>query len=234
MKQNTNNNNVSKSTFTDSLHRTGRIFTIVCLLLIGSVPVIYCISAGVTPEWGLVLSSWSFILSYLAIGLIEAISYAPLLGVGGQYLAFITGNISNLKLPCALNTQNILKVSQDSEEGEVVTTIAIAVSSIVTTLIIIIGLIPLAIFGGDIVKVLEPVTPYVVPAIFGGLGVVLLARYFKQTIIPLAILLVICTVTFILDMDLGQSTMLTVGMLVSLIVGFVLYTINKKKAAKNG
>lgn len=232
MKQN-NTNNISQSTFTDSLHRTGRIFTIICLLLIGSVPVIYCISAGVTPEWGLILSSWSFILSYLAIGLIEAISYAPLLGVGGQYLAFITGNISNLKLPCALNTQNILKVSQDSEEGEVVTTIAIAVSSIVTTLIIIIGLIPLAIFGGDIVKVLEPVTPYVVPAIFGGLGVVLLARYFKQTIIPLAILLVICIVTFLLDMDLGQSTMLTVGMLVSLIVGFVLYTINKKKAAKN-
>lgn len=231
MKQKTN---ISQSSFTDSLHRTGRIFTIICLLLIGSVPVIYCISAGVTPQWGLILSSWSFILSYLAIGLIEAISYAPLLGVGGQYLAFITGNISNLKLPCALNTQNILKVSQDSEEGEVVTTIAIAVSSIVTTLIIIIGLIPLAIFGGDIVKVLEPVTPYVVPAIFGGLGVVLLARYFKQTIIPLAILLVICIVTFMLDMDLGQSTMLTVGMLVSLIVGFVLYTINKKKATKNG
>lgn len=193
------------------------------------VPVIYCLSAGVLPEWRLMLASWSFILSYLAIGLIEAISYAPLLGIGGQYLAFITGNISNLKLPCALNTQNILKVKEGSEESEIVTTISIAVSSIVTTLIIAVGLIPLAVFGGDIVKVLEPVTPYVIPAIFGGLGVVLLAKYFKQTVIPLAILLVVCLVTFLLDMDLGQSTMLTVGMIVALITGFVGYKLNKKK-----
>lgn len=224
--------NIAKNkalSFSDELHRAGRIFSIICLLLIGMVPVIYCLSAGVLPEWRLMLASWSFILSYLAIGLIEAISYAPLLGIGGQYLAFITGNISNLKLPCALNTQNILKVKEGSEESEIVTTISIAVSSIVTTLIIAVGLIPLAVFGGDIVKVLEPVTPYVIPAIFGGLGVVLLAKYFKQTVIPLAILLVVCLVTFLLGMDLGQSTMLTVGMIVALITGFVGYKLNKKK-----
>ncbi|MDD3947450.1 MAG: hypothetical protein PHI19_06390 [Clostridia bacterium] len=224
--------NKKNDSYTESLHRTGRIFSLICLLLIGTVPVIYCLSAGVSPDWGLVVSSWSFILSYLAIGLIEAISYAPLLGVGGQYLAFITGNISNLKLPCALNAHNILKTPRDTEEGEIVATIAISVSSIVTTLIIILGLIPLAIFGGDIVKVLEPVTPYVIPAIFGGLGVVLLSKYFKQTIIPLGILLVVCLVTFLMGMDLGQSTMLTVGMIVSLITGFIMYGIQKKKATK--
>ena len=80
--------------------------------------------------------------------------------------------------------------------------------------------------------VLEPVTPYVIPAIFGGLGIVLLSKYFKLTIIPLAILLVVCIVTFSLGMDLGQSTMLTVGMVVSLITGFIMYRISRKKEAK--
>jgi hypothetical protein len=218
-------------TYIESLHNYGRLFSIVCLFLICSVPVVYCLSAGVLPDFRQIFANWTFIVSYLIIGLVEVISYAPLLGVGGQYLAFITGNIANLKLPCAINAQTILKTEQDSEEGEIVSTIAISVSSIVTTLILILGLIPLVIFGSDIVKVLEPVTPYVIPAIFGGLGLVLLARYFKLTILPLGILLVICLVTFLLGMDLGQSTMLTVGMLVSLIVGFVIYKRDKKRQA---
>lgn len=223
----------SELSYTDGLHRMGRLFTVICLGLICLVPVVYCIAAKVTPIWSVVLASWSFILSYVAIGVIEAISYAPILGVGGQYLAFITGNISNLKLPCSINAQSLAKVEQGSEEQEIISTISIAVSSIVTTLIIIIGLIPLALLGGDIVKVLEPVSPYVIPAIFGGLGLVLLTRYFKLTIVPFIILLIVCTVTFLLKKDLGQSTMLTVGMIVSVISGFVMYKLDKKKTAKN-
>lgn len=209
--------------YTDALHRVGRVFTIISLILIILVPVIYCFAAGVLPDWSAIAKAGMFIFGYIMIGLIEAISYAPILGVGGQYLAFITGNISNLKLPCSLNAQTICKTEQGSEEQEIISTIAIAVSGIVTALIIIIGLIPLSIFGGDIIKVLEPVSPYVIPAIFGGLGLVLIARYFKLTIYPFIIMLVICLVLFLLNIDLGQSAMLTAGMTVSLISGFIIY-----------
>jgi len=216
--------------YSESLHRTGRIFTVISLLLIGLVPVIYCISAGVSPDWAAIGGAAAFMFGYLMIGLIEAVSYAPILGVGGQYLAFITGNISNLKLPCSLNAQNIAGCKQGSEEQEIISTIAISVSSIVTTLIIVIGLIPLAIFGGDIVKVLEPVSPYVIPSIFGGLGLVLLSKYFKLTIVPFAAMMLICLVAFLMGSDPGQSTMLTVGMAVSVISGFVIYKMDKKKS----
>lgn len=219
--------------FTDGLHFTGRIFTIICLVLIALVPVVYCIAAKVTPVWSALAGAWSFILTYVAIGLIEAISYAPILGVGGQYLAFITGNISNLKLPCSLNTQNIVKCEPGSEEQEIVATISIAVSSIVTTLIIIVGLIPLAIWGGNIVTILEPMSPYVIPAIFGGLGIVLLSRYFKLTIIPFGIMLVVCLVAFLIGTDIGQATSLTIGMAVSVISGFTMYYFHKRKLKKN-
>lgn len=218
--------------YTDSLHRIGRIFTVICLLMIGMVPVVYCLVAKVSPQWKIIGNAWSFIVGYIAIGLVEAVSYAPILGVGGQYLAFITGNISNLKLPCSLNTQTILDTKQGSEEQEIISTISIAVSSIVTTVIILIGLIPLGLLGGNIVNVLKPVSPYVIPAIFGGLGIVLLSRYFKQTVIPFAVLIIVCVVMFLVGSDPGQATMITVGMAVSIISGTILYIVSKKKEKK--
>lgn len=214
--------------FLNDLHKTGRTFTLIALLMIVSVPIVYCFAAKVLPDFGAIGKSFPFILSYIAIGLMEAISYAPLLGIGGQYLSFITGNISNLKLPCALNAQNITKTVQGSEEQEIVTTISIAVSSIVTTVIIALGLIPLFLFNEQIVSVLAPVSPYIIPAIFGGLGVVLLSKYFKVIIIPFVIMLTIAIVTFAMGMDLGQSTMIPIGMAVSLICVFI----SQKKAKK--
>ncbi|MDR0697577.1 MAG: hypothetical protein LBF68_08665 [Christensenellaceae bacterium] len=227
MKKNTHIND--SDLFAESFHKSGRLFTLICLILISLMPVVYCITAGVTPIWTSILKAIPFMFSYILIALVEIFSYAPLLSVGGQYMAYITGNISNLKLPCAINAQNITKTKRGTEEQEIITTIAISVSSIVTTIIIAIGLIPLSIFGKDIVDVLKPVTPYVIPAIFGGLGVVLLARYFKLTIVPFAIMLVIALVTFLIDQDLGQSVMLTIGMVISLISAYIIHKRGSKK-----
>ncbi|MFA7663591.1 MAG: hypothetical protein WCY33_02100, partial [Clostridia bacterium] len=170
--------------YNNQMHSLGRLFTWIALAMIVLVPVAYALAAGKQPDWALLANCLPFIAGYWAIGLIEAVSYAPLLGTGGQYLSFITGNIANLKLPCAINSQNVLKVEQGSEKQEIVTTISIAVSSIVTTIIILIGLIPLLIFQNEIVSVLKPISPYVMPSIFGGLTMVVIAKYYKIAIIP--------------------------------------------------
>lgn len=221
-----------RQTFNNEIHKIGRIFTWVAMGTIAILPIIFCLITGANPNWKAIAGAFTFILGYWAIGLVEAISYAPLLGTGGQYQTFITGNIANLKLPCALNTQSVLKTKQGSEEEELVTTISIAVSTIVTTLIIVIGLIPLSIFTDSIVSVLSPVSPYVIPAIFGGLGVVLLSRYLKLIVIPFAICLGITCITFGIGMDIGQSTMIPIGMAVSIISAFIMYKIGKKKEAQ--
>lgn len=189
----------------------------------------YCVSAKTLPDWEAIGKCVPFMLGYVAIGLIEVLSYAPLLGTGGQYLSFITGNVSNLKLPCAINAQKITGVEQGSEEQEIVTTISIAVSSIVTTLVIIIGLIPLIIFQEQIVTVLSPVSPYVIPAIFGGLTIVLIASYFKIAIIPFIACIIICVVANLIGFGetMSQSTMVIVGMVISGISTTILYKRNK-------
>lgn len=215
--------------YNNSVHKWGMIFTWIALGAILMVPVAYCISAKTLPDWKALGSCIPFLLGYLAVGLVEAVSYAPLLGTGGQYMSFITGNVSNLKLPCALNAQNITGVEKGSEEQEIVTTISIAVSSIVTTVVILIGLIPLFIFQEQIVNVLKPVSPYVIPAIFGGLTLVLIASYFKIAIIPFVVCILVCVVGNLIGKGslLSQSTMVIVGMAVSAISTTILYKLKK-------
>ena len=216
----------NKEQYNIEMHNIGRVFILSAVGLISIIPIIFFWSTNTTPVWDRVIAAIPFIIGYIAIGVIESVSYAPLLGTGGQYLSFVTGNIANLKLPCAVNSQTVAKTKQGSEEQEIVTTVAIATSSIVTTLIIIIGLIPLSLYNTEIVSLLAPVSPYVLPAIFGGLTIVLFARFLKLTLIPFIIMLVISFVTFGLGMDLGQSTMIPIGMVVSVIFAIVMY---KKK-----
>lgn len=219
----------SRESYNLQMHTIGRVFTWLALGLILMVPVLYCISAKTLPNGVAIAKSLPFLLGYVAIGLIEAFSYAPLLGTSGQYMSFITGNISNLKLPCAINSQNIAKVEKGSEEQEIITTISIAVSTIVTTLIIVIGLIPLIIFQQQIVDVLNPISPYVIPAIFGGLTMVLIAQYYKIAIIPFIACILICVVGNLIGFGsaLSQSTMVIVGMVISGISTTILYKKNK-------
>ncbi len=228
------------NSYNASMHRLGRLSTLIIFAVLMLTPLIFCLALGSAPDWSRLFEADAIglILTYVAIGIIEAISYAPLLGTGGQYLGFITGNISNLKLPCAINTQQIAKVEKGSEEEEIITTIAIAVSSIVTTVIIAIGVCLLLIpgIGESITAALRPATPYVLPAIFGGLIIALLAIYLKQTAIPFIAMLIINTLMFLIGKDLGQSVMIMVGMFVSVGSAALIYNKDKifKKAVKTG
>ena len=112
-----------------------------------------------------------------------------------------------------------------SEEGEIVSTIAIAVSSIVTTLIIILGVIlitPLTPVLNS--PVLAPAFDQILPALFGGLGVVFISRNWKIAIAPVALMLIL----FIAIPSLGSavSVMVPVGVLFSLAVSRILYKKN--------
>jgi hypothetical protein len=153
---------------------------------------------------------------YWAVGVIETITYIPMLGAGGSYLSFVTGNISNLKLPCALNALENANVKAQSEEGEIISTIAIAVSSIVTTIIIIVGvvlIVPLTPILSS--PTLAPAFAQMLPALFGGLGVVFVSKNVKLAAAPVLLMLILFIFVPALNTD-------TVGIMVP--VG-VLFTI---------
>ncbi len=210
--------------YMDSVHRDGRIWNIGVMILLMAFPVTVAIMFGVAPDWvalgaGLLATA----PMYWAVGVIETVTFVPMLGAGGSYLSFVTGNISNLKLPCALNALEQNGVSANSEEGEVISTIAIAVSSIVTTAIIIVGvvcIVPLA----PILEapVLEPAFEQILPALFGGLGVAFVSKNWKLAVAPVMLMLVL----FIFVPALNAGTvgiMVPVSALLTIAVGRILY-----------
>ena len=213
--------------YIDSVHRDGTIWNLSVMVLLFAFPISVAIIFGVMPDWaalgaGLIATA----PMYWAVGVIETFTFVPMLGAGGSYLSFVTGNISNLKLPVALNALEQAGVNVASEEGEVVSTIAIAVSSIVTTLIIILGVILIVPLTPLLnAPVLEPAFAQILPALFGGLGVVFVSKNWKIAIAPVLLMLVL----FIFVPALNAGTvgiMVPVGVLFTLGFSRILYKKN--------
>ena len=203
--------------YIDSVHRDGRIWNIGVMLLLIAFPLTVAAIFDATPDWGaLVVGLLSTAPMYWAVGVIETITFVPMLGAGGSYLSFVTGNISNLKLPCAINALEQNEVSASSEEGEIISTIAIATSSIVTTIIIIIGVVCIVPLTPILeAPVLEPAFAQMLPALFGGLGVAFVSKNWKIAIAPVLLMLVLFI--FVPALNAG-----TVGIMVPVSVVFTI------------
>ena len=212
------------NTYMNSVHRDGRIWNIGMMLLLILFPVSVAFLFGAAPDWGaLALGLLATAPMYWAVGIIETFTFVPMLGAGGSYLSFVTGNISNLKLPCALNALEQNEVSASSEEGEIISTIAIAVSSIVTTVIILIGVICIVPLTPILeAPVLEPAFAQMLPALFGGLGVAFVSKNWKIAVAPVVLMLIL----FIFVPALNAGTvgiMVPVSVLFTIAVSRILY-----------
>lgn len=210
--------------YIDSVHRDGRIWNISVMILLLAFPIAVSIIFNAPPDWAALLQGLIGVAPlYWVVGVIETITFVPMLGAGGSYLSFVTGNISNLKLPCALNALEQNNVSANSEEGEVISTIAIAVSSIVTTLIIIIGVICIVPLSPILeAPVLEPAFAQILPALFGGLGVAFISKNWKIALAPILLMLVLFI--FVPALDEGTvGIMVPVSALFTMAVARIMY-----------
>lgn len=211
-------------TYLDSVHRDGRIWNISVMIALFMYPILVGVIFGVLPDWhGLLMGLVATAPMYWAVAVVETFTYVPMLGAGGSYLSFVTGNISNLKLPVALNALEQADANIRTEEGEIISTIAIAVSSIVTTAIIILGVILITPLTPILdAPVLAPAFAQMLPALFGGLGVVFVSKNWKIAVAPVILMLAL----FIFVPALNASTvgiMVPVGVLFTIGVSRILY-----------
>ena len=215
---------MKKLSYIDSVHRDGRIWNLSVMVLLLMFPVAVCVIFGVTPDWGsLAVGLIATAPMYWAVGAIETVTFVPMLGAGGSYLGFVTGNISNLKLPCALNALEQNEVSANSEEGEVVSTIAIAVSSIVTTVIIVIGVVLIVPLTPVLqAPALQPAFDQILPALFGGLGVAFVSKNWKIALAPILLMLILFV--FVPALNAGTvGIMVPVSALFTIAVARIMY-----------
>ena len=213
--------------YMDSVHRDGRVWNLSIMVLLFLFPAAVAVIYQTMPNWhGLLMGLIGTAPMYWAVAVVEVFTYVPMLGAGGSYLSFVTGNVTNLKLPAALNALEQADVKINSEEGEIVSTVAIAVSSIVTTLIILLGVLLITPLTPVLnAPVLEPAFAQILPALFGGLGVVFVSKNWKIAVAPIVLMLAL----FIAIPALNAGTvgiMVPVSVLFTLAVSRVLYRKN--------
>jgi hypothetical protein len=156
--------------YTNWVHRFGRIGALIAILYMLFIPTAVSLAYHSFPPMSAILKGGIGVLAlFVPIGISEVLSYTPILG-SASYLTFLTGNILNLKLPCVLNALKLAKADQNTPEGDAIATVAVAASSILTMLIIAVGvvlLVPLQpLFQTPFVK---SATSYMLPALFGGM-----------------------------------------------------------------
>lgn len=190
--------------YNDRTHLFGRIACIITLILLIGAPFVMGLYLGAMP------SMPAFGKAFLAVGIVwfvsciaEYLVYTPMLGAGGSYLAFMTGNLINMKIPCAVNARDIVGAKTGTPENEIISTLSIATASLVTVVVLALGvalLIPLQPVLQD--PALQPAFENVVPALFGAMAYKYFRNNMKIAVIPLAVM----SLLFIFVPSLTAST----------------------------
>ena len=152
-------------------HRWGRIGTLIALVYMIALPFIVLNYFDCVPALGSVfnVATFGILAIYIPVGISEALSYTPLMGAS-SYLGFITGNIMNLKLPCAVNALKIAGKEANTPEGDVVASIGVAASSIMTVVILTIAALLVNLISPIFeLPAVKTMSNYLLPALFGSM-----------------------------------------------------------------
>ena len=213
-------------TYMDKVHTWGRIWCLASLIFFLSIPLAISLHLNVWPSLSIVGKGLASIAFFFATGIIEVVAYSPMLGAGGTYLSFVSGNIMNLKMPCAINAMENAKVKANTEEGEVITTIAICASTITTTIVIAVFVIIFAlnprfseIMSSD---TFSPAFQQVTYTIFGSLAASYFVKHWKISIFPIAAVTVL-----LFFVDPGIGVLIPVGVILSMLGAHVMYKLKK-------
>ena len=216
--------------FNRRTHVLGRIVSAITLVLLVGAPFLIGTFLGAMPDMGAVAKG------FLSVGLVWTVSsvaefliYTPMLGAGGGYLAFITGNLINMKIPSAVNARDIVGTKTGTAENEIISTLSIATSSLVTIVVLALGvalLVPLQPVLQS--PVLQPAFANVVPALFGAMAY----QYFRKNVQVAVAPLVVMSLLFMLVPSLTGSTSFMIIPSGALAIGiaYSMYRKQKKEA----
>lgn len=162
-------NNYYSGKFIPSIVKWGKItmlmgiFTMFLPALVVSI-----IFKSMPPVSAIIAGTISQIAVSGAFYVVEPISYFPVLGIPGTYLTFLSGNTSNMRLPCSSVAQEAAGVEFGTEKGSIISTIGIAVSILVN-----VGILTVGAIGGNVIINAMPAgfktaLTFLLPALYGA------------------------------------------------------------------
>ena len=182
-------------TYLKSTHRLGRSVSVITLILLIGAPFAIGTLLGSSPDLGAVARAFLSVgLVWTVSSVVEFLVYTPMLGAGGSYLAFITGNLINMKIPCAMNAKELVDAKSGTAENEVIATLSIATSSLVTIVVLALGVVLLIPLQPVLQSpVLKPAFDNVVPALFGAMAYKYYRKDPRLAMVPLAVMVILFT-----------------------------------------
>lgn len=220
----------SNEQFSLEINRLGRITSIVALIFMFAVPLgtAYWYGVGLNFK-DAIAASTGLIAIFLPTAVVENLSFYPILGSGGMYLSSITGNITNMKMPVTIAGQKIAGVKPGTEKGDVIAIICVGISSIVTVVVLALGMFLIGTWLVPILQhpLLKPGFDHITPALYGAITVPQILSSKKLAITPIlyaggAYLLLGAT-----GYGSYQSYILITCMLLSVIIAYALFKNNK-------
>ena len=213
--------------YNKGLHRLGKMLLITAVVLLASLPFVIGAVNGVMPSLNGFLAGFAKVgVIYIPVAIVEFLVYTPMLGTGGSYISFLTGNVTNMKIPCAMNARDMAGTTVGTPENEIVSTISTATSAIVTTMVIVVGVLLITPLQPVLQsEALLPAFNNVVPALFGALGLKYFAKSPKIAAIPLTLMALLC---IFVPAAISQTSllMLPAGGL-ALAIGYILFKKDK-------
>lgn len=209
--------------FNNGIHRLGKAGLAIALAMLIGAPFAMGLVLGAMPDMnGFAKGLLQVAAVYLPVAVVEFLIYSPMLGAGGSYLSFITGNLTNLKIPCAVNARDICGTETGTPENEIVSTLSVATSALVTTVVVAVGvmlMVPLQPVLSN--PTLAPAFDNVVAALFGALACKYYIKGWKVAVIPLLAMSLLC---IFVPAAISQVGFLMIGAgLIAIGVSYVLF-----------
>ena len=192
-------NEYYENKYMPAMNRIGKITGFAGVVLSFTPAVALAVIYGLLPQPAALLTAViAGLAAFGVLWIVEPISYFPVLGPVGTYMAFLSGNISNMRVPCASTAQAAVGVQPGTPEGAVIATLGMAVSIIINVLLLFVG----AVFGESALSMLPPgvVTAlgFLLPALFGAL-----LMQFALNSVKLSVVVLAFSVLFYLALNAG-------------------------------
>lgn len=224
-----NNNNAVWEKYSKTTHILGRFVSAITVIMLVGAPFLIGKYLGAMPDLGAVGKAFFSVgLVWTVSSVAEFLIYTPMLGSGGGYLAFITGNLINMKIPCAVTARDMVGAKSGTKENEIISTLSIATSSLVTILVLAVGVLALTPLQPVLQSpTLQPAFDNVVPALFGAMAYKYYCKNLSIAVAPL----VVMSVLFMLVPSLVGSTSFMIIPAGAIAIGISYFIYKKGKEA---
>ncbi len=227
-----NKENLNWEKYSETTHKIGKIASIAVLIMLVGAPFLIGKYLGAYPDIKAAGKGFFSVgLIWMVSSVAEFLIYTPMLGSGGGYLAFITGNLINMKIPCAVNARDMVGAKSGTRENEIISTLSIATSSLVTILVLAVGVAALTPLRPLLQEpALQPAFDNVVPALFGAMAYKYYRKNMKIALIPLVIMSLLFM--FLPSLVGSTSFMIIPSGAIAIGIAYYFYKRNKGESTK--